>query len=374
MKLQHLSMYALALTALVFVVTPGKPGRWLPPGSKTRPRGSRRLAACGWRRASTLVELLVVILIISILIALLLPALAGAMEQARRIDCAANVRSLTLTTLMYADEYDGILMSQGVYNYAAVGAYQFNTSQPQIANSSLLNYFHEFLNVSSTYVSGGSSSSGLAGIQANVRFHTPGALICPAAQPRSNYGEITYGYMTGSCFPTGPAADGGTYPFAMRVLALQQAGRMTRTWANQGPIPGGLPALWADLYFTTSGLTWWAPLSNYTNHPAMRGGLVGSDGGGNVGRVDGSVVWMSLAPLNAYNQPMSVSEGDNYVTNGGAFSEVQAIPSDSVFLLADSHDNIVASSSARNYWIKVIMGGGGTTTPSGVFPGAPDPP
>ena len=317
-------------------------------------------------RGFTLVELLVVILIISILIALLLPALAAATEQARRIACAANVRSLTLTTLMYADENEGVLMSQGADNYAVVGAYQFNASAPQTANSSLLNYFHEFLNVSSTYVSGGSSISGLAGIQDNVRFHTPKVLVCPSATARPNYSMVTYGYMTGSCFPTGPASDGNYYPYAMRVTALQQAGQMPRSWAVLGPIPGGLPALWADLYYYQAGLTWWAPLASYTNHPATRGGLIGSGGGGNVGRVDGSVVWMPLAPLNAFDQPVTYASVDRYVTNGGAFSTVQAIPSNSVFLLADGNDNI-----NRQKWIQVIMGAGGNTTPSAVFPGAP---
>ena len=40
------------------------------------------------------------------------------------------------------------------------------------------------------------------------------------------------------------------------------------------------------------------------------------------------------------------SVGPNSHGRGHRFSEVQAIPIDSVFLLADSHDNIVATSSA----------------------------
>ena len=69
------------------------------------------------RSGFTLIELLVVITIISILMAMLLPALVRAREQARRIQCASNLRQMGMVFFMFSDEHNGLFPPAHPNNY-----------------------------------------------------------------------------------------------------------------------------------------------------------------------------------------------------------------------------------------------------------------
>jgi prepilin-type N-terminal cleavage/methylation domain-containing protein len=55
------------------------------------------------RRAFTLIEVLVVIGIIAVLVALVLPAVQGAREAGRKVDCRSHLRQVGIAMLQYLD-------------------------------------------------------------------------------------------------------------------------------------------------------------------------------------------------------------------------------------------------------------------------------
>jgi len=84
------------------------------------------------RDGFSLVELLVVIAIIAVLVAVLMPTLARAREEARRVQCIANVRTLTQAWLMYANENKGRICTSNVQDDSGL------VSSAQITNGTTM--------------------------------------------------------------------------------------------------------------------------------------------------------------------------------------------------------------------------------------------
>jgi prepilin-type N-terminal cleavage/methylation domain-containing protein/prepilin-type processing-associated H-X9-DG protein len=87
--------------------------------------------------AFTLVELLVVVAIIAVLAAMLLPAIAKTKTKAQGIQCLNNVRLLTLSWFLYADDQDGKLCPNrvGSSDSWVRGVLDFDNTNPDNTNT-----------------------------------------------------------------------------------------------------------------------------------------------------------------------------------------------------------------------------------------------
>lgn len=97
------------------------------------------------KKRFTLVELLIVIAIIAILASMLMPALRTAMENARRISCAARLKQLGLAAIMYSHD-------NSEYILPAYSSYISTQNAGIIWPNNLLSYFNDKIRPGEVYM------------------------------------------------------------------------------------------------------------------------------------------------------------------------------------------------------------------------------
>jgi prepilin-type N-terminal cleavage/methylation domain-containing protein len=253
------------------------------------------------RQAFTLVELLVVIAIISVLAAMLMPALAEAVENARRISCGSNFRQIMTGVQLYAGDWDNTLPNLhpgraganfvfGRVDAAEVAGWQKNPV-PHLQNGHFAVFARDYL------------GQEIGIIDAAARyFYVPDLLVCPgidrgedqlqglgAGGPQwQKIGEYHKGILMGfGAFIGNDDGDNGNRGFVTEYLKPTQFARPS----DEVMVLDRLCQRGSPNYWNTGG-------DNSIPH-----GVGGLPSGINQAYLDGSVRWHSFSALRHYYKP-----------------------------------------------------------------------
>lgn len=235
--------------------------------------------------AFTLVELLVVIAVIAVLMSLLMPGMRAAREQARKVQCSVNARSLMMASVLYAEANKNAVPYGYYYDQGGANQYSF---YGVVRRDLFLNYgvgrptlwwcpnarMRQDPPMSALYFQDGwfTGSTTLAGTPSAVTVNIGGVDV----EYGANRDQTGYGYFAGPGRGfTGAAADLYQMPIIKRFDdARDPANRIV--WADNLNTPG----------VSNGGAgTWKQP----TNTHDTNGDCAAT--GGNFAFADGHVAW-----------------------------------------------------------------------------------